>query len=62
MKRKKRLKKGIESIKKQIEIHENKLEEAKERGDEELVGYYEGEIENLKKRKEDRKEKLHRKY
>ena len=61
MKRKKRLQKGIESIKKQIEIHKDKLKEAEEKGDKELSTYYEGEIENLENRKENRKEKLHRK-
>lgn len=60
MKRKKRLKKGIESLKKQIEIHEDKLEEAKKRGNEELTRYYEGEIEKMEERKENRVGKLRR--
>ncbi len=46
--RKKRLGKGIESIKEQIEIHEEKLEHAKEEGMEELVHYYTKEIEMKK--------------
>ena len=61
MKRKKRLEKGIESLKRQIEIHEEKLEGTKKIGDEELARYYMGEIEHLKNRGEDRKEKLKRK-
>tara|TARA_B100002003_G_C13967457_1_gene468321 strand:+ start:161 stop:349 length:189 start_codon:yes stop_codon:yes gene_type:complete len=44
VKRKKRLKKGIESLKKQIEFHEDKLEEAERKKDESLVRYYEKEI------------------
>lgn len=56
MKRKKRLEKGIESLKEQIELHENKLEKAKEEGMEELVNYYEKEIrqkaDELKKKKD----------
>jgi len=57
MKRKKRLKKGIESIKEQIAIHKSKLEEAREEGNEELARYYEKEIPNLEK-EEQRKEGL----
>lgn len=44
--RKKRLKKGIESLREQITFHEEKREKAKEEGKEELAGYYEGEIES----------------
>ena len=43
--RKKRIAKGIESLKRQIEIHENKITKTKEDGMEELVGYYTKEIE-----------------
>lgn len=54
--RKKRLKKGIESIGEQIEIHEKKLEQAKEQGFIERARYYEKEIkakeEAMKKKKE----------
>jgi len=49
MKRKKRLLKGIESLKKQIEIHEEKKEKAAEEENIELEKYYEIEIDNLKK-------------
>ncbi len=55
MKRKKRAKKSIESLKKTIEEHEHKLENAREDGKTELVAYYEKELEMLKsylKRKE----------
>lgn len=60
MKRKKRLKKGIESIKNQVDVHEEKLKEAKEKGDEELTRYYEKEIGNLEKEEEKKKEQLGR--
>lgn len=61
MKRKKRLKKGVESLKKQIEIHEEKLEEAIEKGDEELAQYYEREIVDLMKEESKKKKQLERK-
>ena len=48
MKRKKRAKKSIESIKKRIEEHEIKREMARMENKEELVKYYAGEISNLK--------------
>ena len=51
MKRKKRLKKGIESLKEQISIHEEKLRKAEEEGFVELAGYYEKDIARLKKQK-----------
>ena len=60
MKRKKRLLKGIASIKKQIKIHEEKKEKAAEEGDIDLENYYKIEIDNLtkiKKRKEELSEK-----
>lgn len=60
MKRKKRLKKGIESIKRQISIHKAKLEEARKEGNEELARYYEKEIPALEK-EEQRKEEMSRK-
>lgn len=44
MKRKKRLEKGIESLKKQIVIHEGKLEKAVIEGNEYLEDYYNREI------------------
>ena len=46
--RKKRLQKGIESIEKQIKIHEEKLKKAEEEDNIELDGYYRKEI-NAKK-------------
>ncbi len=56
MKRKKKLKKGIESLKKQIDIHEEKKRQAEKADMPELVGYYEKEIlskeKDLKKKKE----------
>jgi len=60
-KRKKRLKKGIESIRKQIEIHKNKLEEAKKSGNIGLAEYYEKEIKNLESALEKRQDILRRK-
>ncbi len=60
-KRKKRLEKSIDSIQRQVELHEEKKKIAKELGQEELVGYYTAEISALEKRKEDRQGKLERK-
>ena len=47
--RKKRLKKGIGSLRKQIELHEQKLKLAEKEGRLELAGYYEKEIKSMKK-------------
>ena len=47
--RKKRLKKGIESLQEQIDLHEEKLKQAKKEGRLELSGYYEKEIKNMRK-------------
>lgn len=47
--RKKRLKKGIASLKKQIEIHEEKKRIAREEGKVELDEYYERELQILEK-------------
>ncbi|MBU2576370.1 MAG: hypothetical protein KKF50_01475 [Nanoarchaeota archaeon] len=55
--RKKRLSKGIESLEKQIVIHEGKLAKVRDDGEIELEEYYGFEIENLKKVKE-QKEKM----
>jgi hypothetical protein len=52
--RKKRLKKGIESIQEQIELHEEKKNLAQTSGNEELVAYYIKEIEAKKKAKEEK--------
>ena len=56
MKRKKRAKKGLESLKERIKEHEAKLEQAREEENEDLVRYYIFDIERLKgeeKKKED---------
>lgn len=42
--RKKRLKKGIESLEEQIQIHKEKLQKAEEENNSELVSYYRKEI------------------
>lgn len=57
--REKRLKKGIESIKKQIELHEEKKKKAEQEDNIELVDYYnyKKEIESMAKDKE-KKEKM----
>jgi phage shock protein A len=60
-KRKKRLKKGINSIENQIELHQEKKELALISGKEELERYYNKEIQKLEERKKDREEKLKRK-
>ena len=57
-KREKRLKKGIDSLERQIVIHEEKKEVAESLGQEELVGYYDKEIRELIKRKKEREAKL----
>jgi len=45
---KKKIKKGIASIEKQIKVHKDiKLKEAREQGNLELAGYYEKEISRL---------------
>jgi len=46
-KRKKRLRKGIESIREQIELHKEKLKAAEKSGNIGLSDYYEKEIESL---------------
>ncbi len=58
MKRKKRLKKGIASLEKQIALHEEKKKLAGELGQEELVEYYDKEIKALTQRKINRNEKV----
>ena len=59
-KRKKRLKKGIVSLAKQITIHEDKLERAKAEGAIEIASYYQKEL-IAKKKDLEKKEKLLRK-
>ncbi len=60
-KRKKRLEKGIDSLQKEIEIHEKKKQLAQELGKEELIDYYEKELKALEKRKNNRELKRDRK-
>lgn len=61
MKRKRRLEKGIESLKEQIEIHEEKRELAKKQGKRELEEYYNYEIQALSKTKERKEKQLKKK-
>ena len=58
MKRKKRLKKGIESLKEQIELHIEKKKLAEESDMPELVSYYEKEIESKEEAKRKKQEIL----
>ena len=52
MSNKKRSKKGIESLDKQIKIHREKLEQAREKENIGLANYYEKEIEHFEQAKE----------
>ena len=52
--RKKRLQKGIESLEKQIRLHEEKLKKAEKEDNIELAEYYKKEIEAKKKDKEEK--------
>ena len=56
--RKKRLKKGIESIEKQIKLHEEKLKKAEEEDNLELASYYRKEVEAKKRDKEEKERML----
>lgn len=56
--RKKRLQKGIESLEKQIKIHEEKLRKAKKEGSIELAEYYQKEIAAKKRDKEEKQRML----
>src|SRR3989344_1728087 len=58
--RKIRLKKGIESLKKQIEIHREKLKNAMKDGNEELTRYYEKDLERLEKEEKKKDEQFNR--
>ncbi len=58
MSRNKNLRKNIESIDRQIELHLAKREEARIKGDSGLVGYFDKEIENMKNDKENKRRKL----
>ena len=57
MKRKKRALKSIDSLAKRIEEHEEKLDAARNKGEEDLVSYYQKEISSLKLAK-DKKTKI----
>lgn len=61
---KKRVKKGIDSIEKQLELHEQKIVEEKSHPNARpwLIDYWTGEIMRLRKRAEDREKKLSRKH
>ena len=52
--RKKRLQKGIDSIERQIKLHEEKLKSAEKEDDIELAEYYKKEIAAKKKDKEEK--------
>ena len=56
--RKKRLQKGIESLGKQIKLHEDKLNKAEEDENIELANYYKKEIEAKKKDKKEKQRML----
>jgi ubiquinone biosynthesis protein UbiJ len=58
VKREKRLEKGIESLEEQKKIHQEKRKLAEELGEEELVGYYNKEIEKFKREMAKKKDKL----
>jgi len=58
MKRKKRLKKGIESIKNQIERHKKKLEQTNKEGNDILAEYYKKDLERLERQKRRKESKL----
>ena len=59
MSKKKYNKKGIKSIKKEIELHKNiKLEKALEEGNIELAAYYEKEIKRLEGQLMEKQKKL----
>ena len=58
MSSKKRSRKGIESLDKQIRIHEEKIRIAQESGNEGLVRYHEKEIVNFRRVKERKKKRI----
>jgi len=60
MKRKKRLEKGIESLKERIKEHEKKLREAMKEDREDLISYFSKEIANLKNIEEKKRKQLAR--
>jgi hypothetical protein len=58
MSEKKRARKGIESIERQIELHRDKLMRAEEDGNVGLINYYEKEIQNFEHVKEKLKQRV----
>jgi hypothetical protein len=62
MKRKRRLERGIESLKKQIKIHEEKRKLAEEKDNPGLEDYYKREIEAKKRDKERKEDMLKKMY
>ena len=58
MKRKKRAKKGIKSLKEIIQEHEEKLNKAIDEGKQELAGYYAHEIKDKEEQMEKKKKIL----
>jgi hypothetical protein len=56
--RKKRLKKGLDSIEEQILLHKQKQNESENKGEIEMVEYYKKEIEGLEKTKDKKKTML----
>ena len=60
VKREKKLQKGIESLEQQRNIHLEKRRKAEELGEEELVSYYDKEIEKFEREKAKKKEKIYR--
>ena len=58
--RKKRLEKGIESLEKQINLHEQKLKKAEEEDNIALTGYYRKEINSKKKDTEEKRRILNK--
>jgi hypothetical protein len=58
MSNKKKIKKGISSLDKQIKIHEKKRRVAEEEGEIELEDYYNREIASLKKAKEKKEKRI----
>jgi len=58
MNRKKRLRKGIDSLEEEISHHEAKMAAAKKAGNEGLTKYYDRELDNLRRQRENKKRKL----
>lgn len=58
MKRKRRLKRGIESLQEQVEIHREKLKEAVNEGNEDLARYYEKDLARLENEEKKKKEQF----